>query len=80
MESSADRNGGADAWQRVINNGIALQTYKVHEDAEGFWILPTVRAEPRAEAGADWPRRDDDHLGPERLGDACRSGSARTRG
>lgn len=46
------------------------------------WLLSVAKtlAEPPAEAGADWPRRDDDHLGPERPGGACRSGSARARG
>jgi hypothetical protein len=38
---------------------------------------PNVGAEPTEEAGADWPRRDDDNDGPERPGGACRSGSAR---
>jgi hypothetical protein len=43
-------------------------------------VTPNVRAEPPAEADEAWPRRDDDHLGPERPSLGCRSGSARARG
>lgn len=35
-----------------------------------------VRAEPRAAAGADWPRKDNDNDGLERPGGACRCASA----
>lgn len=44
------------------------------------WGHPPVRAEPPAEAGAGWPRKDNDHDGLERPDSACRSGSARARG
>ena len=43
-------------------------------------VRPNVRAEKTAEAGADWPREDNYSDSLERLGGACRSGSARTRG
>lgn len=43
--------------------------------ATGF-LMPNVRAKPRAEAGAAWPRKDNDHCGLERPGGGCRSASA----
>ena len=47
------------------------------EHRKWLCVTPNVGAEPTVEAGADWPRRDDDNDGPERPGGACRSGSAR---
>ena len=39
-------------------------------------VQPNVRAELPAEAGNDWPRKDNDQDGLERPGVGCRSGSA----
>jgi hypothetical protein len=45
----------------------------VHTGADA---RPNVRAKPRAEADAAWPRKDNDRCGLERPGGGCRSASA----
>lgn len=59
----------ADGSRRQI---AALQTSR---------LLPlNVRAEPPAEAGVDWPPKDNDNDGLARSVGACRTGSARGLG
>ncbi len=58
----------------------AAERANQERDGTTFLALPHQVLNSHAEAGADWPRRDNHNEVRERPGCACRSGSARARG
>jgi hypothetical protein len=67
--SDAARSAATTNWTKLRDR--SEPTFRM----EGF-ARPNVRAKPRAEADADWPRKDNDNDGLERPGGGCRSASA----
>jgi hypothetical protein len=51
----------------------AMASYSACERRRTVPVLPNVRANRRAAADGDWPRKDNWHCGLERPGDDCRS-------